>query len=188
MSSLDRSATRNASSTLASASSSASNTPAAIAEYVTLTTRARTMGSVPRAMAIDLSRSSRHPRFPRAQRAEPRTEKAAATRCSNNELPSAKSMESWAHRSASAIGPVSILIGSATKASTTVSVGSPIDSTSVMYSEANWEASRTRPCSACTGSMPAMPNARDALSSAAIHNCCSSANRASVVVARTRMP
>ena len=52
-------------------------------------------------------------------------------------------MQSWAHRSASAIGPVSILIGSATNASKTVSVGSPIDSTSVMYSEANCEASRT---------------------------------------------
>ncbi len=90
---------------------------------------------------------------------------------SSNGLPSDKSMESWAHRSASAIGPVSILITSATEASKTVSVGSPIDSARVMYSEANCEASRTRPCSTCTGSMPAIPNASDDLSSAASHNC-----------------
>ena len=64
----------------------------------------------------------------------------------------------------------------AVKDSPTVKVGSPIDSTSAMCSEASRDASRTRPCMQVLTISPAMPMASDALSPAAVHNSRNSSN------------
>ena len=62
----------------------------------------------------------------------------------------------------------------AARDSVTVNVGSPIDSTSAMVSEASRDASRTRPCLMCSCPSPAIPMASDHLSPAAAHSSRSS--------------
>ena len=100
--------------------------------------------------------------------------------------PSARSMARWASRRVSAISPAKYFAVIAAKDSPSIKVGSPMDSSSPVYSEASRDASRGRSCSACVISNPAMPMASDTLSPAAAARSRSSSKPVSATLALTR--
>ena len=100
--------------------------------------------------------------------------------------PSAKSMTRWANRRTSAISPVSCLAASAASDSPTVSVGSPIDSSSAVCSVASRDASRRCALANCAITCPVMPIASDRLSPAAVHSSRSSSKPVSAPLPPTR--
>ena len=112
---------------------------------------ARVAGSLLRAIATASSRSWRHPGRPSHHRAMPRHANATASGDPTPKpaplagSPSARSMTVCDHRKMSPNSPASNQLANATNANPMVRVGSPIDSSSAICSDASRDASRARP-------------------------------------------
>ena len=81
------------------------------------------------------------------------------------------------HRKISPNSPTPSQLTNATTANPMVGVGSPIDSSSAICSDASRDASRARPAYMSSVASPVMPMASETLSPAALHNSRSSAKR-----------
>ena len=114
-------------------------------------TAAKVAGSLFRAIATASWRSCRHPGRPSHHRALLRHAIAIASGDPKPKLaplagsPSARSMTVCDHRKISPNSPASNQMSNATNANPMVKVGSPIDSSSAICSDASREPSRERP-------------------------------------------
>ena len=148
------------------------------------------VASAARAMSMALRKSSRQPGSPRHHRAPPRKVSPNANGDPMTKLPfvgspSARVMTRSDNRKTSASSPLWNFAQIAARVSPTVSVGSPMDSSSRVCSEASFDASG-RWAVNCCATRPVMPIANERLSPASSHSSRSSSKPVSAPLPPTR--